>query len=176
MMFLVTSEIDYNLEEQLVPNGKLYTLTLLPKEKTYASNISLSMDYSFNSNSYIFANGYQSWTESKEYMINEKMRSLDSLPNILNKRYSFPMYGDSFFYKYPNRKGMFHGYTYGYVREDRKYFLIASLNDDEVYTIINFDCRNNKINITINIEVINNAIFCLLISILYELLVIIWLF
>ena len=165
-MFKVKANCEYKLIEEKIENdleveGKLYTLEVYPKTKSYFSNkegsrdfkISLESDYSFSESSLVYANGYQSWTDTKEFRIDEKMKSLDKLPMFLRKHYLFDIYGDSYFYKYPNKNGVFHGYTISYIREEDDYLFIGSLNDHEYYTIIKSDATQNKIEIIPDLDV-----------------------
>ena len=165
-MFKVDSAMPYKLNEEKIESklvdGTIYTLEVYPEGDCFFSNygeglpVKLICDYEFNDESLIYANGYQSWTDSKEYMPHEKMKSLDGLPKALRKHYLFDIYGDSYFYKYPNKSGVFHGYTISYVRQNDSYLFFGSLNDHEVYTIIKSDCNNNTIEIIPDLDVYLN--------------------
>lgn len=102
------------------------------------------LPFSFNKQQRIFVNGYQSWTESREYFINERMDGFSRLKKwALTRRFSahtgLCRAGDAFFCKYPWARGKFFGYSYGYVSDNGKLDLFASLSEKSGYTIIRFD-------------------------------------
>lgn len=164
-MFRVIGDIKHKLHKENIDNdlvsGELYTLEVFPDGEKFFSNndkfdgckIKLQCDYQFNQNSLVYVNGYQSWTDSKEFKITEKLKSLDNLPKFLRNHYCFEIYGDSYFYQYPNKSGVFHGYTISYIREEDDYLFFGSLNDHEVFTIIKADCNNNIIEIIPDLDV-----------------------
>lgn len=62
----------------------------------------------------IFANGFQSWTESREWTRGEWMKGLGLLLRPASRYYRLHNYGDYTFTSYPWTRGRFHGYTYFY--------------------------------------------------------------
>ena len=42
----------------------------------------------------LFFNGYQSWTDSREYDTDDKMRGLNGIPRSQIRKYNFDKYGD----------------------------------------------------------------------------------
>ena len=49
----------------------------------------------------MFFNGYQTWTLSREYVRNDRMRGLNGMPEGVIKRYSLEGYSDYHFTRYP---------------------------------------------------------------------------
>lgn len=88
---------------------------------------------------YLYLNGYQTWSYTKERKQNEFLKGLQYVPKFLVNKYHFDRYGDYHFHSYPYSKGKFHGYTYMYIRKGNIYHLIASLNEEPGYTIFNYD-------------------------------------
>lgn len=161
-MLRVSSKVEHKIEEVRYLNGVIYTVTLLPSSRTYLKDVSVELDYLFNENSLVYCNGFQSWTDSREFSKNEKMRSAYKIPKILNNKYHFDKYGDSHFYEYKNKKGVFHSFSYGYVKSENEYDLIGSLNEQEVYTIIEYDFNTNKITIKADLDIeIEDEFVCL---------------
>ena len=87
----------------------------------------------------IFLNGYESWTDSYEHGIRDRMRGLDHLPRFIIDKYAFDRYGDYGFVTYPNTRGMLHGFSYGYVRSGRRFRFVGSLSEDSGFTILRTD-------------------------------------
>lgn len=108
----------------------------------------ISFEYNYSADDKIFMNGYQSWTDSYEHSINDKMRGLHFIPNFLVNKYSFNAYGDYDFTDYPNQTGCLHGYTYAYIRNGVEYFFIGSLSERISYTIIRTDVKEKTISIS----------------------------
>ncbi len=92
----------------------------------------------------VFCNGYQSWTESWELFPGNRMPSLTSQGRFL----SLHRLGDSTFYAYPDKRGCFHGYSYGYLRYSDLLFFVGSLDDSIGYTIISTDIRHGMFTLT----------------------------
>ena len=139
------------INDHSLKNSK-YSFEIKAKKEIQLIDFKISKDYTFKKDDLLFLNGYQSWTETKEYYPNEKIRSLNKLPKSLKKRFSFEEYGDSYFLNVSGKKGDFHGFTYAYIRNDTLYHLIASRNDFNAYTIIRFNCRKNLIQIESDIK------------------------
>ena len=59
--------------------NKLFTLKLVPKTKIEMKRCSIIYDYSYGENSKVFANGYQSWTTSREYRKGDTQKGLKGL-------------------------------------------------------------------------------------------------
>lgn len=89
----------------------------------------------------IGCNGYQSWTESREFATSEKMEGLRPLLFPLMKNY-----GDYTFAEYKNEIGYFHSWTYGYIQQANAIF-VGSLNEKNGFTCIYFQCNDNCISI-----------------------------
>lgn len=136
-------EADYSLVHHALHTE--LKLKLVSKTPIIIQSLSLHMEFNFEPNDRIFVNGYQSWTDSKEFFIDEKMKTLSFLAKPLVNKYQFDKYGDYTFKKYASRAGDFHGYTYGYIRRDERLHLIGSLSEKNGFTIINTRVKDNQI-------------------------------
>lgn len=142
--------VEMNNENQSV------TLTVKPKTKVEFLKFEMKIPFRFNSAQRIFTNGYQSWTVSREYHPNSKMDEFN--PRILGmeKKNFNPLgiwgAGDLTFHKYPEKPGIFYGYSYGYVRTGKELFFLGSLSESCGYTIITFDCTADCIKIEKDFE------------------------
>ena len=107
-----------------------------------------STPYDFEYNDRVFMNGYQSWTDCREYFIDEppvqmtRARLTPLLTSPLGTS------GDVHIAKYDNRDGVFHGFSYGYVRNGEKVNLFGSLSERNGYTIIRAVCPEDRIEFT----------------------------
>ncbi|MEM6724039.1 MAG: glycoside hydrolase family 36 protein, partial [Bacteroidota bacterium] len=118
-------------------------LEVHPKEQVRLDWIRLQFSHPFEKEQPIFCNGYQSWTESREYQTDEPILGLRKMAH----RLMLP-YGDYGFYTYPEVAGRFHSWTYGYIRQTPdQVLLIGSLNEKTGFTRIEFDVKEHQIMI-----------------------------
>ncbi len=141
-------------------DGRYFSLELKEDDKSIKGVITAKCDLTFKSffleaekdfddNDLFYANGYQSWTTSREYdknyTVNDLMtlgKKLGGLPEFccgISGDYSFD------FIKY-GVKGLFHSYTYTYFRKkgDMNITLYGSKSERKGYTVFKADMQNNK--------------------------------
>lgn len=134
-------------------NGESLKISIQPKQKMELVQVEITSRYAYNEKTCVMANGYQSWTETREFMKNDKMIGLRWPCKIIpTAKKMSEIYGDYTFKAYPKTSGVFHGYTFSYVRNGSVYELIGSLSERSGYTIINFDMNNNFIKIEKEVE------------------------
>lgn len=132
---------------------------LKPTSPVIIEKCELILPYSYTSTDKIFANGFQSWTDSKEYSPSQKMDNLKKI--CLDFANNFPSIGlncsgDYQFHKYSSKRGVFYGYSYGYIKRGLNIDLFGSLSERNGYTVFTFD--TNKQNIIIQKELENVVI------------------
>jgi len=121
--------------------GKRIKLIVTPKKPIILRSARLAKKQFFDASDFIFVNGYQSWTDTKEFLVSEKMHNMKKVPKYLMKKYAFDKYGDAWFHDTDKKSGVFYGYTYAYIRRGNYYSLLGSINDYNSYTIFTFDTR-----------------------------------
>ena len=89
-----------------------------------------------------FINGYQSWTETREFYGDVRERDVTRLPGILKRSFALDRYGDATFYEYDKR--VLHGYDVFYVRGKVGGFA-ASLNLANAYLIFEVVRRTGSV-------------------------------
>jgi len=115
-------------------------------------SVALSYQHDFEENEKFFANGYQSWTTSREYGIRDKQKGLNFPCNIVPLARSYATScGDYDFARYGGN-GFFHSFTYAYLRNGESVSLIGSLSERMAYTIIYADMKANTISIEKDVE------------------------
>ena len=80
-----------------------------------------------------FFNGYQSWTDTKEFKLTDRLRNIKKSPHIISHMYAMHAYGDNHFYRYSIKKS--HGYDLFYSKGKYESF-IYNLNFNVAYLII----------------------------------------
>ncbi|MDE6862815.1 MAG: alpha-galactosidase [Eubacterium sp.] len=132
------------------------SVSVFPKRKIEFRKFELTADYQVNRDERIFTNGYQSWTVSREYFPNEAMDEFN--PRFLGvKKSKFnPLgiwgAGDLLWHDYPEKQGLFYGYSYAYVRKGNVLTLFGSLSERAGYTVFTFDTNKNTLTIAKDLE------------------------
>ncbi len=140
-----TDELYVDVFVDEIDNGKKYKLDIHPKEPIVLEKVILIIDCSKGNDFHrIFSNGFQSWSESREYDFNEEIPSLMALANPFMK-----FYGDYHFTQIKKGKGNIHSWTYTYLRnKDGKHLnLWASVNERTGYTLFNYDANKKELTI-----------------------------
>lgn len=94
-----------------------------------------------------FFNGYQTWTHSPEYGKEDIQYGLSRMGRIAIRKYSLDRYGDYHFVDYPAKPGLFHGFSWCYLRDGERFRLIASLDEKCGYTIFEYDANDSVLRI-----------------------------
>lgn len=145
------SNDDFGLD--VARDGNRLTVRILPKRKMELVHAEISCPYSFSKETSVLANGYQSWSLTKEWKSDELQKGIRfPLNKIRIGREIAAINGDYNFKSYPKKKGYFHGYTFGYVRNGREYEFLGSLSERSGWTIINFDMNADFIVVEKDVE------------------------
>ena len=88
-------------------------------------------------------NGYQSWTDTREFTLAETERNVYRLPRALVNRFSFDRYGDATFYPYTDQK--LHGYDVFYSRGENEVFF-CNVNSAVAYLIFEVDRPTGRVD------------------------------
>lgn len=121
-------------------------ITIRAKKKLTLVTSSIKEPYQYRSGSRIYINGYQSWTDSREYELYEHIHNMNRLPKAIKTRFHFEAYGDTWFLKY--HKDNFHSFTFTYVRKpDGNTDFIGSLNDRNAFLIVHHKKREDEMSI-----------------------------
>ncbi len=109
------------------------------------NNAIIEKEVNFSNNAKIFFNGYQSWTDTKEFYKNEKEKNIlkGALRRKVVRSFGLDRYGDSSFYSY--KKSKLHGYDLFYVKDNTESF-IYNLNYEDAYLIFEY-IKPNKLNL-----------------------------
>lgn len=128
-------------------------MTILPKKELTDFSFYIEKSYKFAIESRFFANGFQSWTDTKEFTKNEKMSGLGLVgKSFFGKKFGMKYVGDYTFVDPEQNAGEFHSFSLAYVRNDKAVDFVGSLNDRTGYTIIKADMNNNTIRYSKDLE------------------------
>ncbi len=153
---------DYALKINNVNNETI--IKIYPKKEIKLISCYIDIPYNYKKDECIYLNGFQSWTDTREFDINEELNSLDRYKifkhikkrNFLHKmilnKFHFKEYGDEIFKEY--KLHCLHGYTFSYIRNklNNESILIGSKNEFNSYLIINHYVKKNFIRLESDIN------------------------
>jgi len=124
-------------------NGARYSVFLHPKQDVVVERLEIQFDLPLPPDARFFANGYQSWSESRLLKVTE---GIPRQRSIARKYMGF--YGDEYIKGIPRGQGKLHSWTYTYVSrnaipgidpEQRSGILLGSLNERTGFTLFLYD-------------------------------------
>lgn len=130
------------------------TLTVIPKKEISDISFYLERGYEYPQDSKFFANGFQSWTDTKEFAKNELMADEGIVGKGLFGKSPFGMnlVGNYTFVEQSKECGVFHSNSFAYVRNEKNIDFFGSLNDRTGYTIIYADMNKNTLRFSKDVE------------------------
>ena len=142
-----------NIEE----GAKTIFVSVSPKSPVSFEKFNIVMPYNYSADNKIYVNGYQSWTDSFEYepswQMTELSRSMEFyIKHSFGKSMGLSKSGDSNFWKFPRKAGIFFGWSYGYVRTGNNVDIFGTLTEKYGYTVVTFDCNNSNVIISKELE------------------------
>ena len=130
-------------------NGNRTTVKLLANEDIVLDKADVSYPCHINYKDLYFLNGYQSWTDTKEYKLSTQLRDIRKSPHIISHMFAMNAYGDSHFYNYSIRKS--HGHDIFYSKGSFESF-IFNLNYKTAYLIIELIKDRSSIHLISDIQ------------------------
>ena len=132
-------KIEFLLED--IISDKRYKVKISPKKELEFTDFYIETKFDYTESNGVFCNGFQSWTESKIYTREDKLKQQRRGVKIIGEAY-----GDGMLYDYKNKKGVAHSWTYTYIKlQKRKVQFLGSLNDETGYTIFEHHANENKL-------------------------------
>lgn len=124
------------------PLGHIWQLKIKPQQPLLLQQFRLTTTPSVASSEYFFCNGFQSWSESREFHRTEHIPNLRRIARPL-----FKYYGDYHFREIHRKPGFLHAWTYTYARLPEALLLFASLNEQQAFTLFQWDLATNSLQI-----------------------------
>lgn len=142
-------DFDYDIQQSKAG----LKVVLIPKSTVSINSFYAEKAYKFDDDSKFFANGFQSWTDTREYTARERMAGLGLVgKSPFGKIYGLNNVGDYNFVKAEKEEGTFHSFSLAYVRNGKDIDFFGSLNDRTGYTIIYADMNNDTIRFSKDLE------------------------
>lgn len=138
---------DPNAAITIAFDGEVFDIELQAFRDIRISACSVDASHRFLRTERVLLNGYQSWTDTVESDINAFRHGLRGLPRNLIEHFLLDTAGDYRFAEYGFTPGLMHGWTYAAMRRGGSCCLIASLNEDNGFTLIRFNTHENLIQL-----------------------------
>lgn len=118
------------------------------------SSLSLSCPMDFAADDLFFANGYQSWTTSREYGNSDTAPTVTRLAHISRLTTELAAISGDHLFAPAGGKGVFHSYTYCYFRkrDSREITLYGSKSERQGFTVFIADMQNGVFTLRKDIE------------------------
>ncbi len=146
------ADFDFSFKAQ----GNKIKAVLSPKRPLSVNKFYVQCDYEFAEGARFFANGFQSWTDTREYVKADKMAGLGPIgKGLFGRTLGMDAGGDYNFVNEEKKTGTFHSHGLAYIRTGDTLDFYGSLNDRTGYTVIYADMNKNMLRFSKDIEGIN---------------------
>ncbi len=126
----VADNFELNLQVEEAFSGERIILKSTTNEPIILSELIVYFKQDYSAVKSVFANGFQSWSESKFYRKSEKIKPLRKVAKSIMKPY-----GDYTYYDYTGQEGVIHSWTYTYFNIPKKRVqFIGSLDEKSAYS------------------------------------------
>lgn len=123
-------------------NEVVFSLTIEPADEMVLDELSLEIPVRLSSEDRVYVNGFQGWTESREFDPTESLKGVRGAARPL-----LGPYGDYAFHRYSGRSGNLHGWTYTYMRRGHECVFVGSLSEAAGYTLFVYDARAGMLRV-----------------------------
>ena len=128
-------------------------ITLIPNKDIRIKKFFATRDYDFNADSKFFANGFQSWTDTKEFSSDEKMPGLGLVgKSLFGRKFGLNNVGDYNFIEEEKEAGSFHSHSLAYVRQGSEIDFFGSKTDKTGYTVIYADMNRKTLSFSKDLD------------------------
>jgi alpha-galactosidase len=142
---------DFTLDVQQNEGG--LKVILNPNTDIKINRFFATRNYAFADDAKFFANGFQSWTDSREFSKSDKMNGLGLVgKSLFGKIFGLNNVGDYNFVEAEKEPGRFHAHSLAYVRTGDTIDFFGSMTDRTGYTIIYADMNNNTLAFSKDLE------------------------
>ncbi|MDE6586052.1 MAG: alpha-galactosidase [Clostridia bacterium] len=140
----ITEQSNDDIKLIVVQDNCRTTVTLCAQREIELLELKTSYPFKPDKNDLYFFNGYQSWTDTKEFTVNERGRDVKKLPKFLVNAFAFDRYGDASFHAYGKHR--MHGYDVFYCKGKNDKFIL-NLNYALCYLLIELDKKQKHLNL-----------------------------
>lgn len=130
-----------------------------PKTQIALKKAKIIIDLKDHDYDYIWLNGFQSWTETREFTDKFPMKKLSLLGKLVDKFFKISLYGDIPILPFSTKNKLW-GFDFFYFRKNNDVLFFKSNNYSNFYTIYSFDKKTKILEIHADVchAAINSAI------------------
>jgi alpha-galactosidase len=128
------------IDNYVESEGLRINIKIIPKQKLTIITFLIEIDEKIEAKSRVFLNGYQTWTNSREFSLDE------TIPKL--RKIAWPImsvYGDYGFYTSNINK--LQSFTYTYIRGENNIKLFGSISEKTGYTVFEYDKKEGNIKV-----------------------------
>jgi len=129
--------------------GGRRTVVLTAKTKLELLDAEIQIQRNFHLDDMFMVNGYQSWTETREFLSGEYLTNLRKRPKMITDKYHFKEYGSQAFWNMP--AGQHLGFDFASISGQEPFF-VGSFNFRNAYLLIWFDEKQESIRLQSDCE------------------------
>lgn len=139
MSFFEELYFDYKVKNEKQANR--LSLFVHPKQSIRLTKVVVEYPFTFSATDKLFCNGFQSWSESKMYNIDQTIPRLRKIAKPF-----FQFYGDE--HMFPTAAPKLYSWTYGFINSSNQYHLFGSTQENTSFTLIEYDVDANVVRMT----------------------------
>ena len=126
-------------------NSEVRRVRVRPEVPVVIDEVVAMMRLALDAADALYLNGYNSWTDSVERPVMDRMWGLTRAPQRTVAKYVLDGSGDYRFVEEDARPGHQHGFTYGYLRQGEEALFFGSLDEDSGFTLIREDAEEGTL-------------------------------
>ena len=127
--------------------GSTWRVVVSPARDIRLTRMRATLRYDFRDWERLYLNGYNSWTDSVERPLGDRMVGLSRMPRAAVDHWVLDGSGDYRFTRQDTHPGRQHGFGYGYLRSGGDVSLFGSLDENSGFTTIREDLRAGTITL-----------------------------
>lgn len=141
-------KMSYEIDEKKIK------ASISPKKEITLKKIDILFGHDFKKGDKFFGNGYQAWTTTREYSVEDKMKDIIPIAATEPLRNLAGISADCRFVETPKTAGEFFSHTYTYIKNAAcdNYYFIGSLSERQGFTVIYADMKKNLITVSKDVE------------------------
>lgn len=132
---------DSNLKMEKHTKDGRTTVVVTARSDLELNDARITMPWKLGIKSLIMANGYQSWTQTRQFAPGEHLNNMNLRPHLAERLFHFRSYGSQAFWSMPSNKLI--GFDWSYVTEP--FIFIGSYNYRNAYLLIMFERDRDRI-------------------------------
>ena len=130
-----------------VRGAEVRRLRVCPKVPLTVLSCEAMLDVDLVGADAIYLSGYNSWTDSWEHPVKDRMLGLSRVPRKVVDRWALDGSGDYRFEPQDTHPGHQHGWGYGYLRYGQDVLLVGSLDESNGFTVIREELEENRLTL-----------------------------